>query len=160
MTAPQSTTHAAAPAKAHKPRTAWGLRDRLSGLVTACAGTALLSVAAWLRPDEEGHGTHEQLLLPRCGWVSLFDKPCPTCGMTTSFSHAAEGNLAQAATTQPLGAMLSVLTAVLIWGGLHSALTGARIGGFATRLINRWTLTGGLVLLLLAWGYKLLTWNG
>ncbi|MFG0306814.1 MAG: DUF2752 domain-containing protein [Phycisphaerales bacterium JB040] len=152
-------THTSTPAAASRNRS-WGLKDRLSGLATAGVGFGILGTAAWLRPDENGHGTHEQLMLPRCGWVNLFDKPCPTCGMTTSFSHAAQGDLAQAAITQPLGAVLSVLTAMLVWGGLHATLTGARIGGFATRLVNRWTLTCALVLMLAAWVYKLLTWSG
>lgn len=160
MTSPTDSTPTRAPAIGTPAGPALALKERLSGLVTAGAGAGLLGVAAWLTPDEAGHGTHEQLMLPRCSWVGLFDKPCPTCGMTTSFSYAAEGDLAQAAITQPFGAVLAVLTAVLIWGGLHSALTGARVGGFAMRLMNRWTLIASLVLLLGAWGYKLLTWGG
>ena len=31
-------------------------------------------------------GTHQQLGLPPCNFVTLTGYPCPACGMTTSFA--------------------------------------------------------------------------
>jgi len=132
--------------------------ERLYGLALTLASGGVLGVAAWLTPDPEGHGTHTQLGFTRCGWVALFDKPCPTCGMTTAFGHAAEGQFLQSAVTQPVGSLLSLIAAAMLWGGVHAAISGARVDGLLLRLVNRWTLLGGFALLLAAWGYKLAVW--
>lgn len=42
--------------------------------------------ALWLRPDPAGHGTHTQLGLPPCPSTLMFSRPCPGCGLTTSFT--------------------------------------------------------------------------
>ena len=51
----------------------------------------LLAVAAWLEPSPTGIGTHQQLGLPPCTFWMLFGRPCPTCGMTTSWAHLVRG---------------------------------------------------------------------
>ena len=53
-----------------------------AGVLAGCV--ALLSVAAWLTPDELGVGSHQQLGLPPCSMLTLTGYPCPTCGMTTA----------------------------------------------------------------------------
>src|SRR3954447_16098360 len=53
--------------------------------VAVCLGT-VLGVACWLRPDPRGMGTHQQLGLPPCTFYLYTDVPCPSCGMTTSFT--------------------------------------------------------------------------
>lgn len=68
-------------------------------------------VALWLRPSHFGHGTHQQLGLPPCPSVLLYGRPCPGCGLTTSFTHLAHGNFAMAFQTHPLGPLL-----FLAWG--------------------------------------------
>ena len=61
-------------------------------LVLIAAGFAtIFGVAVWLNPyDADGNprsmATHTQLGLPPCNMVELIGKPCPACGMTTSFS--------------------------------------------------------------------------
>lgn len=92
----------------------------------AAAAAAPLVVGAALTPDPAGHGTHQQLGLPACGWVVAYGRPCPTCGMTTAFTHAASGRLDRAFMTQPAGALLAVLAAVVFWVGVHTAVTGSR----------------------------------
>lgn len=95
-----------------------------------------------------------------CGWVVAFDKPCPTCGMTTAFAHAADANLWQSAKTQPMGMLLAVGSAGVFWGAAHVAATGSRLGRVgATMLGGRslWVLAG---LSAAAWAYKVLTWPG
>lgn len=79
----------------------------------------ILVVARWLNPSPNGFGTHQQLGLPPCIFLKLTGFPCPSCGMTTSFAHAARFNFFQSFVTQPFGFVLFLLTVVsiptLIW---------------------------------------------
>ena len=56
--------------------------------VILLAGFAL---AARLEPDPRGFGTHQRLGLPPCTFQSMFNIPCPSCGMTTSFANVVRG---------------------------------------------------------------------
>lgn len=132
--------------------------ERVAGALLALAMLAGLLAAAWVSPSGEGHGSHTQLGLAPCGWAVGFDVPCPTCGMTTSFSHAAHGNLLDSIRTQPAGAAGSVLAAMLLWGGLWTALAGTRLSAIARLGLNARVVWAGLALLALGWGYKALTW--
>lgn len=117
-------------------------------------------VATMLSPSEKGLGTHQQLMLPECGWITIFDLPCPTCGMTTAFSHAANGNLPASFLTQPLGALLALATAIAFLSGMFVAFTGSRIGSMFGRL---WTYRTGWIiagLVVVSWGYKVLSYKG
>ena len=135
-----------------------GLGPRLlaAGIALACA--AVLITAASLAADGAGHGTHEQLGLPPCMWARAFDAPCMTCGMTTSFTHAAHGRLLESLLTQPLGMMLSVLAAAAFWIGLFVALTGSRLGEHALRLLSTRSLIALAALGAVAWVYKIAVW--
>lgn len=74
---------------------------------TFTGGCALvLVIAAFLEPDVRGHGTHVQLGLPPCGFLSLTGAPCPGCGLTTAFAHAIRGDFALAASANPFGLLL------------------------------------------------------
>lgn len=135
------------------------LPERLGASAVALVCLGVLGVAAWLSPASEGHGTHTQLGMPACTWVQVMDKPCPTCGMTTSFTHAAEGSWGDSLAAQPFGAFLALMTAVIFWGATHQALTGSRIGSAAQGLLRRSVVAGFVVLVLAAWGYKIATWG-
>jgi len=131
----------------------------LAGLV-ALGALSVMALALTLRPAADGHGTHERLGLPPCGWVLVFNRPCPTCGMTTAFSHAAKGDLLTAMRTQPMGLLLVMGTATVFWTGAHAAASGARVGP-ALALFNRKSVYLALVAAFLgAWIYKILTWTG
>jgi hypothetical protein len=54
---------------------------------------SLLATAAILKPNPDGKGTHRQLGLPPCSLVVLAGIRCPSCGMTTSWSHLMRGNV-------------------------------------------------------------------
>jgi hypothetical protein len=60
-------------------------------------------VAAVLKPSPHGHGTHQQLGMAPCPSVLLFDRPCPGCGMTTSWTALVHGDLAGALHAHALG---------------------------------------------------------
>ena len=124
-----------------------------AGLAFACL--SLLIVANQLEPDAAGHGTHTQLGLTPCGWMIRFGKPCPTCGMTTSVAHAADGDLISAAATQPAGTLFALCVAACFWGSLHVAATGSQLGRVALRMVNRWTAGVALLAVAAAWVYTL-----
>ena len=85
------------------------------------AGFAL---ARSLEPDPRGFGTHRQFGLPECSFRMLFSKPCPGCGMTTSFSHFVRGEFAAAARANESALLLAILSAVMIPWSLSSAVRG------------------------------------
>lgn len=140
--------------------------ERLAAAITAAACLALLIVGARLTPNPAGYGTHTQLAiagsrvgLQPCVWASLMGFPCATCGMTTAFAHAADGDLPSAFRVQPMGGALAVLTATVFWLAAHQAAFGSRIGRLAGVLMGRWTLWIGLAGLGAAWVYKIMTWE-
>lgn len=133
---------------------------RLIGLAVAVPALALLTLAAFLSPSSGGLGTHEQLGLPPCGWVAMMDIPCPTCGMTTAFAHAADGNLLASFRTQPMGAALALATAIACVTGFWVAATGAAVGPWLRRLWGPrtgWIVAAAIVV---AWAYKIIAHRG
>lgn len=133
--------------------------ERILAAALAVGSLGVLAIAAWLNPSERGHGTHTLIGLPPCAWAVWFDKPCPTCGMTTAFSHAGEGQWMTAFLTQPAGAVLGLLTATGFWLAGHAALTGSRIGSAAGSLLRPRVATLMVAGFIASWGYKIVTWN-
>jgi hypothetical protein len=138
-------------------QTGW---SRLWAAAVAACCLAVLVAAAWIRPDGLDHGTHTQLGLPPCSWAMLLSRPCPTCGMTTSFAYAAEARPARAIATQPLGAGLALLTAAGFWAALHASAAGLATGAVMAKWVRPRTIVFGLALVLAAWAYKLAVWQG
>jgi hypothetical protein len=137
------------------------LFDRLGAGVVAAGCLAVLSAAAWVQPASEGYGTHTQLGLSDCQWAVNLSKPCPTCGMTTSFAWMVRGQPLEAFWTQPFGAVAAVLTAVVFWIVLHSAATGSRSAAvLAARVLRPGILLPAGAVFLAAWGYKVFSWTG
>ena len=133
---------------------------RLACSIVALACLSVLMVAAYLRPSEQGLGTHEQLGLPACGWIVAADLPCPTCGMTTAFSHAANGDLYGSIGAQPFGALLAVFTATVVVAAGWTALTGSRLAPFMAGLFGRrigWFVLG---MFIAAWIWKIFDHKG
>src|SRR5437763_967074 len=60
---------------------------RLASLAVGCACAAVLVTAARLTPSPTGTGTHTELHLQACQFKLRTGLPCPSCGMTTSFSY-------------------------------------------------------------------------
>jgi len=129
-----------------------------AGLV-AMISLAVLILAAALKPDPAGHGTHRRLGLPPCGWVVALGKPCPTCGMTTAFAHAAQGRPGHALWAQPAGALMALLTAAGFWSAVHVAVFGSRVGSLLAKTLRARILWPGLGVLVASWVYKMIVWN-
>ena len=87
-------------------------------------GIFLLWTAFCLSPSEKGFGTHQQLGFPPCTVVEFFNMPCPSCGMTTSWSYLTKGNLTAAFRSNTGGAFLGIATFLLSPWLLVSGLKG------------------------------------
>ncbi len=83
-----------------------------------------LFLAANLRPDPRGLGTHEQLGLPPCTLNAVIGWRCPACGMTTSWALATHGRLAEALRVHASGTLLAAASAVASVGAMIVAARG------------------------------------
>ena len=151
---PCNTGHALGPIwrRIDRPHPA---KIRIWAGVVLGASVALLIVAFRLHPDERGVGTHEQLGLPPCGLVQFVGIPCPTCGMTTAYSHTVRGRLIAGLSAQPFGfalafgTILSVgLSAVIVVSGKTWRVNWYRISPHRTVLLL-------VAFFILAWLYKI-----
>ena len=118
----------ASPVEAPRPFAALRL-TWLERAVVVAAGAllvSLLATAAWLSPSSRGMGTHQQLGLPPCTIVAWFDMRCPSCGMTTSWSHMVR--------LQPLAALRANAGGALL--AVAAAFTGPWLLGSGVR--GRW----------------------
>ncbi len=108
---------------------------------------ALLGTARYLTPAQSGLGTHEQLGLPPCTAILLWGKPCPTCGMTTSWAWAMRGNLVEAARANVGGLMLVAIAIGYLPASCYFFLVGRCSSGYwfsrtlATCLVISLTVT-------------------
>jgi len=108
-------------------------------LVGACA--LVLAAAALLEPDARGHGTHTQLGLPPCGFLTWTGTPCPGCGLTTAFAHGIRGHFALALSANPLGLLLFVAVCLGIPLGVTGGLRGWSFDAAVQRFsLHRWAL--------------------
>ena len=130
--------------------------ERLPWLIALGGAIAVLVVARSVEPSATGIGTHEQLGLPPCLFFKLTGVPCPSCGLTTSFAHAARLQFYDALVTQPFGLGVFFLTVLFI--PLSCYLIYRRVP--AERLLyGRWSnpvLYTLVVLYSLGWIYKII----
>lgn len=100
-------------------------------------------------------GTHRQLHLPRCGFVSMTGFPCPSCGMTTAFAYTVRGQWGSAVHAQLVGFLLAV--GVFLTGLLsgYTLLSGRRLSLNWYRIEPTRLLWWGSLLFVGAWGLKI-----
>src|SRR5437879_4974629 len=96
-------------------------------LLLATAGlVTVFVIAAKLNPyDANGQArrmeTHRQLHLPPCTFYQMTGLPCPSCGMTTSFSLLMHGDVPNSLRANAVGTLLAVFCLALIPWNLASA---------------------------------------
>ena len=130
----------------------WNTRWVSGVIFSICASVLLLAV--FLEPDSSGLGTHTKLGLPKCGVYASSGVPCTTCGMTTAFAHAAEGHVIQAFVTQPFGAALALLTAMLVLVSGYATIVGMSLAPLGRLFARPAVFWCGAILLIAAWAYK------
>jgi hypothetical protein len=119
----------------------------------------VFSIALMLNPYKDGkvwrQGTHQQLGLPPCRFYELTGKPCPSCGMSTSFALLVRGDVINSLRANAVGTLLALTCLLYLpWAAL-CAVRGRlylirSIEGTLTRLVVIF-----LVLMLLRWGLVL-----
>ncbi len=125
--------------------------------VLALGLLSLLAVAALLKPDPRGLGTHQQFGLPPCTFRFLFGRPCPSCGMTTSWAHVVRGQLIGALKANLGGTLLATLAVVVApWLMLCAAL-GRWLGRAPKSIVVAWVGSAILLVTLIDWGVRLAT---
>jgi hypothetical protein len=131
------------------------------GLVLIAAGLVAGFVLAYrLNPYKDGkvwyEETHTQLRLPPCTFKWVTGLPCPSCGMTSSFSLLVHGDLWNSLLANAVGTLLALfLMAVIPWN-LACAVRGRWVG---VRSLESALLRVVLVfftLLLVRWGLVVL----
>jgi hypothetical protein len=136
---------------------------RCALVVIAVFLTGIFTIALSLNPYRDGkvwtHGTHEQLGLPECSFLRVTGRPCPSCGMTTSFALLVRGDLWNSLRANCAGTILALCCLAVIPWGLWCALRGRlyvihSIEWALSRLVVLF-----LVVMLVRWGIVLLvTW--
>ena len=124
----------------------------------------VLILAHSLRPSPSGVETHMQMGFQRCEFLARTHLPCPTCGMTTSFSYFAHGNLIASFFVQPMGFLLALAFGAGFWACLFMAITAAPLHNLLrqVRMVRFIVLVMGFAID--AWGWKILIhlngWDG
>ncbi len=132
--------------------------ERISKLARAFLGIMSLGflvvfgIAAWLHPyDDDGQpmsmASHTQLGMPPCNMVVFYGKPCPSCGMTTSFSLLVHGDIWHSLRANWVGTLIAMFWLGLIPWGLLGAIRG-RVA-WVKNLEMFLTVSVGLILLLM-----------
>ena len=134
----------------------WG-RQRLLAALLGIGLLALLAVARTVEPDRRGFGTHRQLGLPPCTFRVLFDRPCPSCGMTTAWAFLVRGELIAAGRANLGGTLLGVLVLVAAPWLLVSVAAGRWLVWTPNDVAIAWTGATIVLITLIVWGFRLAT---
>lgn len=134
--------------------------ERAASLAVASLSGGGLALARWLTPDPGGHGTHLQIGLLPCSFLTLTGVPCPLCGATTTWALLADLRWVEGVVNQPFAALLFVLTAVVFGIAaaevIHPAKRWQRLASAVDQ--HEGTVAVGAVILLCAgWFYKIAT---
>lgn len=128
---------------------------RFAPAMAALAAFAPLLVASTLRPAEAGMGTHTQLGLAPCGFLAATGLPCATCGMTTAFAHATNGDLISAFVVQPAGAFLALFCAVVCVSCTFAAFRGSDLAPLGRALWRPRTILAFGAVVVAGWAYTI-----
>lgn len=102
-------------------------RKKLRGhLLWFLAWFGVTAIALFLKPSSHLHGTHQQLGLPPCPSVLIWGRPCPGCGLTTSFAATVHGNLPLAFESHPFGPIAYLLFTISAFACLYGYIEQKR----------------------------------
>lgn len=139
----------------------WVLRAGSAALAVSIG--SVFALAALLVPSPAGHGTHLQLGLGQCTFLTLTGYPCPMCGATTTFALLAHLRPIEAAVNQPFAALLFALSTLVFAVAVAESVDPRSRW---TRLLNRIEpyetalAVAFLAAMALSWGYKVARMTG
>ncbi len=128
---------------------------RAAALLVSLGCLTLLLIALHLKPSPTGTGTHTALGLADCAFLKSTGIPCPSCGMTTSFSWFARGNLVASFYIQPMGTVIAVLAVIAFWTGLYIAVSGRAAHRLALFIRARYYVLPLISFAIIAWAWKI-----
>ena len=132
------------------------LYGRVLALAIAAAASVLIITAWRLKPSPDGLGTHTEMGFYGCSLLTTTGVPCPSCGMTTSFSWFYRGNVLASCYVQPMGCLLAFGVFATLLGAVYEALTGRPAHRLLRVLpVRRWLLAG-VTVLAFAWAWKIM----
>lgn len=146
------------------PPDAGGRSSRGRAAVVAALGLTAFVVAALLSPYESdgrprSSGTHRQLGLPPCQFQTMFQLPCPACGMTTSLALLMHGDPAAAWRVNWAGVVLGAMAAAATaWLGAI-ALAGIEPGRWSVERTVEWLAMGGVSVALVRYVTLAIGWS-
>ncbi|MAA78355.1 MAG: hypothetical protein CL916_03780 [Deltaproteobacteria bacterium] len=134
------------------------LYSRIWPLILFSITLSVLLLAYILEPEASGIGTHQQLGLEPCGFLTRLKIPCMMCGMTTSFSLYMHIQVVEGVLNQPFSLFLfggTVYTCSLSLLDLIDPQE--RISRFLDCIqdLSRTWYVGMLILLLAGWIFKI-----
>lgn len=123
-------------------------------IAVAVALTGVFVAAFRIHPyDEDGAprtmSTHTQLGMPPCNFVTLTGKPCPACGMTTSFALLVRGDVSASVRANWVGSVICVLWALTLAWAVASGVRGKPLFVRRGRGELTFTVIAGAVLVLM-----------
>lgn len=110
--------------------------------------------------DEDGQplrfGAHTRIGMPPCEFYVWFGKPCPSCGLTTSYSLLMHGDVLNSLRANPVGTLMALFCLVLIPWSLYIAIRGRYLWVRSIERASLWVAGIFLTLLLIRWGIVLM----
>ena len=142
-----------------RPRVRLWVRGTL--LAFAVGLIAVFVTAIRLDPyDDDGKpmkmASHTRLGLPRCEFVVMFGKPCPSCGLTTSFALLMHGDIVNSLRANAVGTLMALFALALIPWSLYITFRGRYLWVRSIERASLWAAGIFLLLLLIRWGIVLL----
>jgi hypothetical protein len=135
---------------------------RVTLLVLTVPWLIVFAIATQLDPykTEDGQplrmGTHKQLGLPECNFKLLVGVPCPSCGMTTSFTLLAHGDVWNSLQANFAGTVLAILGLLFVPWALASAFFGRFVFVRSIEMVIFRIAVCFLILLFGRWGIVLI----
>lgn len=115
----------------------------------------IIAVALFLKPDPRGFGTHSQLLILPCYFQATTGLPCPGCGLTTSFSHIAHGNIEKALLCNIFGPVLFLMMVIFGIYNLLYIITKGKIRLNISNSLQQCFLFSILIGFVINWFFKI-----
>jgi Protein of unknown function (DUF2752) len=132
----------------------WPVRCLLLAVAAGILG--ILVLARKLEPDPRGFGTHTQLGMRPCSFLRMTGRPCPACGMTTSFAWFGRGRIDRSWRANPAGCVFALLSVPFMAWLVASAVANRPCGFKSLSRPLMFLIVAAVVLSLATWLVRLI----